>query len=102
MEGTSGLRSGQRADYQDKMRVIADGYARIYDADLQDLSRRPSRAVDDVLARKRWDVADNATAREIVDTIGLHLRLARAKVPPATSDIIRDYRTLRYNHPHKN
>jgi hypothetical protein len=101
MEGTSGLRSGQRADYHDKMRAIADGYSHKYGNDLQDLSDCPRRAVDYVLARKRKEAAGNAIATEILDTIGLHLRLARAKVPPTTADIIRDYRNLRYINPHK-
>lgn len=116
MEGTAGLASGQRSRYQAKLQGLAEAYALKYSIDLQRLSNLPRKEVDAALERAGAHNAllgvgttgDPKLSRQraelegvakIVDTIKLHLRMARAKVSPSQADIIRDYRNLRYQDP---
>ena len=96
MEGTAGLRSGQRSSYQSKLQVLAENYASKYRGDLLNLALLPRRGVDAALQVRLKTEADSANPKGIAATLELHLRMARAKVPPSQSDIIRDYRNLRY------
>jgi len=99
MEGTAGLRSGQRARYQTKLQKLSDNYARKYRDDLQHLVSLPQRGVDKALAVRLNTEVDIANSKLIASTIELHLRKARAKMPPSNFEIIRDYSSLRYLSP---
>jgi hypothetical protein len=99
LEGTAGLRSDQRSTYQAKLQGLANDYARKYRDDLIQLARLQRRGVDAALAPRLKAETGSANSKGIAATIELHLRLARAKVPPSQSDVIRDYRNLRYLDP---
>ncbi len=99
MEGTAGLRTGQRATYQTKIQNLAANYARKYRDGLQHLALLPQRGVDEALAARLQTEVDIENSKLIASTIQLHLRKARAKMPPSQSEIIRDYGSLRYLSP---
>lgn len=120
MEGTAGLKSGQRTRFQTKLQEVAEDYARKYRDDLLRLAKFPIGRVEDAFAirlrtesnnrgipgRRKgppWDAIEMRTgikskehSVETAKTIQIHLRLTRAKVPPSHSEIIRDFRNLRY------
>jgi len=96
MEGTAGLRSGQRASYQIKLQNLADNYSRKYRDDLIHLALLPQREVDEALAARLKTGGDAENSKLIAFTIELHLRMARAKMSPSNFEIIRDYSSLRY------
>ena len=99
MEGTAGLKSGQRTRFQTKLQKVADDYAHKYRDDLLRLANFSTGRVEDALAMRLRTESNKAHSMETSKTIQIHLRLARAQVPPSHSEIIRDFRNLRYIHP---